>query len=274
MPDLRALPGAVRRRLAAPILRALGGARDRSVFDLEDRVRALEAEWRRYRDDLVAASFHRDLPLYHQARFGGDPAEIRRQCEGLIEPFRGRQRVLDIGCGRGIFLALMRDQGIGGYGIDLDDRMLEECRRAGLDARPGDALAHLGGLPAGSLDGIFARHLAEHLLPGELVRLVHECRRVLRPGAPIVMVAPDPATLTVGAHSFWLDPQHVRPLPSALLAFYAEIAGLTDIEVRTSSPSETRLSAEAQASSEDLRLIDRTLFGDRDYAVLARAPSA
>lgn len=255
------------------MLRAIGGAREGSVAELERRIAALEAQWRRYRDDLVAAGFHQDLSLYHSARFGGDPKEIRQQCAALIGEFRGRKRVLDLGCGRGIFLELMRDEGIGGYGVDVDERLLEEARRSGLDARKGDALEHVASVATGSLDGIFARHLAEHILPGELVRLVHDCRRVLSPGAPCVMITPDPGTLSVGAHTFWLDPQHVRPVPRELLEFYFKLAGLERVEVRTSSPSPTRLSGEGALPAADRELLDRTLFGDRDYAVIGRAPA-
>jgi hypothetical protein len=58
-----------------------------------------------------------------------------------------------------------------------------------------------------------ARHLAEHILPGELVTILRLCRRVLAPGSPVVFVTPNPATLTVGAHTFWTDPGHLRPIP-------------------------------------------------------------
>jgi SAM-dependent methyltransferase len=190
-----------------------------------------------------------------------------------VDLFNGRRRVLDLGSGRGIFLQLLRDKGIGGYGVDLDPRMVAQAREKGLEAHEVDALTHLRQVEAGSVDGLYARHLAEHILPGELVEILRACRRALAPGAPLVFVTPNPETLTVGAHTFWNDPQHMRPIPSDLFKFYLEVEGFTDVEVRTFEPSERRLREDGDANRrENIKLLNETLFGDRDYAVIGYAP--
>jgi len=122
--------------------------------------------------------------------------------------------------------------------------------------------------------GCFARHVAEHILPGELVSVLRECRRVLRPGSPVVMITPNPATLGVGAHTFWLDPSHLRPIPPELFRFYLEVEGFTGVEVRTFEPTAERLDENVPegAIRENVRLLNRTLFGDRDYAVIGHTP--
>ena len=129
-------------------------------------------------------------------------------------------------------------------------------------------------LPDRAIDGIYARHIAEHVLPGELVSMLREARRVLAPGAPLVFVTPNVATLTVGAHSFWLDPSHVRPIPPELFRFYLEVEGFVDVDVRTFEPSEKRLSEKVTDATvrENVKLLNETLFGDRDYAVVGHAP--
>src|SRR2546426_12107055 len=62
---------------------------------------------------MSAATLH---SVYFQARFGGDEPVIRRQSQAFLDLFTGRKRVLDLGSGRGVFLELLRDNGIGGGG--------------------------------------------------------------------------------------------------------------------------------------------------------------
>jgi len=251
--------------------RALVDLRDRPNPGFDERLRHLEAELSRFRRDLVAADLH---SVYFQARFGGDEPVVRAQSERFLELFRGRHRVLDLGSGRGTFLQLLRDHGIGAYGVDLDERMVETARSRGLDVVSGDAAQHLEGLHDHAVDGLYARHLAEHILPGELVRILRLCRRVLAPGSPLVFVTPNPATLSVGAHTFWLDPGHVRPIPPDLFRFYLEVEGFEDVQVVTFEPTEGRKLADAgdEATRENFRALNQTLFGDRDYAVIGRTP--
>jgi SAM-dependent methyltransferase len=235
------------------------------------RLGRLERDWKEWREREVAANLH---SVYFQARFGGDEPVIRRQSEAFVDLFKGRRRVLDLGSGRGIFLQLLKDRGIGGYGVDLDPRMVAQAREKGLEAHEAEALAHLQEVEAGSVDGLYARHLAEHILPGELVEILRACRRALAPGAPLVFVTPNPRTLTVGAHTFWMDPQHLRPIPPDLFKFYLEVEGFTDVDLRTFEPTEKRLSEDVPAGPirENVKLLNETLFGDRDYAVIGRAP--
>src|SRR5437899_9729771 len=156
------------------------------------RLERLEREWKEWREQEVAANLH---SVYFQARFGGDEPVIRRQSEAFAELFAGRKRVVDLGCGRGIFLGLMRDKGVGAYGVDLDPRMVEQCAERGLECIEADALDHLRSLPDRAIDGTYRRHIAEPGLPGELVSMLREARRVLAPGAPLVFVTPNVATL-------------------------------------------------------------------------------
>jgi O-antigen chain-terminating methyltransferase len=152
--------------------------------------------------------------------------------------------------------------------------MVAQSREKGLEAHEVDALTHLRQIEAGSVDGLYARHLAEHILPGDLLEILLASRRALAPGSPIVFITPNPKTLTVGAHTFWMDPQHLRPIPPDLFKFYLEVNGFTDVELRTFEPTEQRLNEDVPAGAirENVKLLNETLFGDRDYAVIGRAP--
>jgi len=238
-----------------------------------ERLARLEREWQRRKEHEVASNLH---SVYFQARFGGDEPVIRTQSEQFIELFRARRRVLDLGCGRGIFLELLRDRDIGGYGVDIDPKMAAGCREKGLEAFEADALAHLESLPPGSIDGVYARHIAEHVLPGDLVAILRALRRALAPGSPLVFVTPNAASLSVTGHSFWLDPSHMRPIPPELFTFYLEVEGFMRVSIRTFEPSERRLNEQLtdQRARENAQLLNETLFADRDYAVIASQPVA
>lgn len=254
------------------VLRALQDLDERSERKLESRVRRLEEASRRRERDEVAANL--DL-TYFAATFSGTEDVIREQAAQFVPIFRGRKRVVDLGSGRGTFLALMKEHGVGAYGVDLDASMIEHCRSRGLEAYHAEAEAHLRGLGDRSIDGVFAAHFAEHVQPGALVEVLRQCLRVLEPGAPIVMATPNVRTLTVGAHTFWLDPSHRRPIPPELFKFYLEVEGFKEVEVRTYARGETRLDLRAGegAMRKNLELLDDALFGDRDYAVIGRTPS-
>ncbi len=238
-----------------------------------ERLTRLEREWQRWREHEVAANLH---SVYFQARFGGDEPVVRRQSEAFVDLYKGKKRVLDLGCGRGTFLELLRDREIDGYGIDLDPLMVAHCRERGFEVFEADALAHLESLPAGAIDGVYARHIAEHVLPGDLVAMLRALHRVLTPGAPVVFVTPNVSSLSVGAHTFWMDPSHLRPIPPDLFKFYLEVEGFKRVEIRTFEPNETRLREDLSdpGARENAKLLNQTLFGDRDYAVVGQQPWA
>jgi len=147
--------------------------------------------------------------------------------------FDGRHRVLDVGCGRGIFLDLLRSAGHEPIGVDGNASAVAECRAQGFkEVAEADALAFLDARArAGeTFDGVFASHLIEHLPGPEGIRLIAACAAVLAPGGRLVIVTPNAANLDVLTRTFWLDPTHVRPYPRALIEAVLEECGLHVVE--------------------------------------------
>ncbi|MCW2607911.1 MAG: hypothetical protein JWO60_2604 [Frankiales bacterium] len=139
--------------------------------------------------------------------------------------------VLELACGRGELLELLRDAGVAAEGVDLDEGMVDAAQAAGLQVTLGDALADLAARPDDSLQGVFSAHFVEHLEPDVLERMVAESARVLVPGGVFVAATPNTGCVSVMGYDFWRDPTHVRPYEPRLLAFYCAKAGLEVLEL-------------------------------------------
>ena len=171
-------------------------------------------------------------------------------------------RLADLGCGRGEWLQLARNEGWQGQGVDSDEGMLAACREASLDVRQGDAVEFLRGMAPASVGVVSAFHVAEHLPFETLQALVADSLRVLAPGGLLVLETPNPENLVVGTSAFYMDPTHVRPLPPLLLAFAAEYAGFARVA--------TLRLHEGIADGRPAELIDVLAGVSPDYAIVAQ----
>jgi SAM-dependent methyltransferase/exonuclease VII small subunit len=213
--------------------------------------------------------------------FRGSSEDIARQLRDYVPIFAGASDVLDIGCGRGEFLALLRESGVSARGIDLNDAMVAVCREKGFDAKKADALSYLRGLPAGSLGGLFAAQVVEHLEPAYLTRLLEAAFDVLRPGAPIVLETINPACWFAFFESYIRDITHVQPLHPDTLKFLLIASGFQQIEIRYRAPypeheklqplpASTALGDSADTLNANVEKLNRLLFTHLDYAAIAR----
>jgi len=172
---------------------------------------------------------------------------------------------LDLGCGRGEWLELLKEQRVSAEGIDLDDDMLSACRAQGLKVATGDAVAYLQSLPSNSRSVISGFHIAEHLSLDDLKILVEESLRVLKPAGLLILEAPNTENLVVGTSSFYLDPTHQRPLPSQLLTFLTDYFGFARSKLlRLQEPALLR------DESTPVSLFNVLSAVSPDYAVIAQ----
>lgn len=160
---------------------------------------------------------------------GADPQLARTGLSHYV-PHLQRGPVLELACGRGELLGLLREAGVEARGVDLDEGMVQAARAAGLQVELGDALTALRGTADAGLQGVVSAHFVEHLHPDQLQELVSESARVLAPGGTLVLATPNAACLSVIGHDFWRDPTHVRPYDPQLLAFLCARAGLDVVE--------------------------------------------
>jgi O-antigen chain-terminating methyltransferase len=199
-------------------------------------------------------------------RFRGPEEYVKKGQRFYLPYFAGRHEVLDIGCGRGEFLELMREAGVPARGIDLGQESVDLCRHKGLRAELADLFPYLADLPESSLDGIFSAQVVEHLPPERLPEMIRLAASRLERDGVLAIETPNPECLAIFASHFYLDPTHTRPVPHALLAFYMEEFGLGLIEVHRLSPAVESMPALA-GLPEDFR---EAFFGGLDYAIVGR----
>ncbi len=206
-------------------------------------------------------------PLDYQAfseRFRGSEEHVKANQQFYVGRFHGQ--VLDLGCGHGEFLEVMRADGVAAKGIDQSGESVAYCREKDLDVEKADLFAYLDAEADKSLDGIFSSQVVEHL-PGDRIPLmIRLCAEKLRSGGLLAIETPNPACLAIFATHFYLDPTHVRPVPSELLAFYMREHGLGSVEVVPRFPA-----VDSFPELAELPQGFRTrFFGGLDYVIFAR----
>jgi SAM-dependent methyltransferase len=168
--------------------------------------------------------------------FRGSDAAIAERLRQYLPLFAGAGDVVDIGCGRGEFLAALNGAGVRARGVDANGEMAATARARGLDVVHGDALAFAEALPPESIGGAIATQVVEHLEPSYLLRLIDALARALRPNAPIVIETINPACWLAFFSSYIRDFTHVRPLHPETLQYLLRAHGFSRVELRYSAP--------------------------------------
>jgi len=223
--------------------------------------------------------------LGFEDQFRGSQDEIRGRLQEYLPIFAGASDVLDLGCGRGEFLALLREQGTTARGLDTNRAMVDTCRDRGLDAAEGDGLTYLRSLPNGSLGGLIATQVVEHLEPRYLSDLLDAAFDKLRPGSAIVLETINPACWVAFFESYIRDITHVQPIHPETLKYLLVASGFGQVDLRflapypeadklqaLTRPADTTLADWAETINANVDKINRLLFTWLDYAAIGHRP--
>lgn len=124
--------------------------------------------------------------MYDSARYAlanrWDPAHLRT-VERVLDLAPG-DRVLEVGCGRGHLVKRLREQQIDAVGIDLNPAAATHAVSEGVQRMDATDLT----FQDASFDAVVSMHAIEHI--PELDAALAEMVRVVRPGAPILLVYP------------------------------------------------------------------------------------
>lgn len=171
---------------------------------------------------------------------------------------------IDIGCGRGEWIELLKDYGINSIGVDFDTGMLEACYTLSLNVQESNGIEYIKNQPDASASIISAFHVVEHISFDDLHILIKESHRVLKEGGLLILETPNPENIKVSTESFYLDPTHSTPIPSLLLSFATEYYGFSRNKI-------IRLQEDKELHTLNTINIDQVISGvSPDYAVVAQ----
>ncbi len=163
---------------------------------------------------------------YEAYAFGNrDHVLLYRMQVPLVQHFQGCRRVLDIGCGTGIFLEALRRHGVDATGVDRNMLSVSYARGLGHRVIVSDVLDYLD-RTRDTFDGVYCSHFVEHLPIEAVDRLIFLVSKILEPNGIALFVFPDPESIRSQLLGFWRDPEHVRFYHPDLIAMIGETHGL------------------------------------------------
>jgi SAM-dependent methyltransferase len=130
---------------------------------------------------------------------------------------------VDLGCGRGEFLQILRETGIASLGVDINADVLRRLRADGFAVVEQDILAFLESEQR-MFSGASMLQVAEHLTPAAIERILALLAKRLLPGALLIIETPNPLSPFALA-VFHTDPTHVSPIPPERMRYSIEAAG-------------------------------------------------
>lgn len=241
-----------------------------------------------------ATAFAPSLDAYKyvgfEDQFRGAQDVIRARQETYVPYFAGAPGdVLDVGCGRGEFIDLLRSHGISVRGIDLNHEMAEVCRARGLNVEEADAVGYLSSLPDSSLGGLFAAQVVEHLEPAYLLKFLELAFVKLQPGATLVLETLNPACWMAFFESYIRDITHKWPLHPETLKYLVTASGFLQVDIEFRSPvapddrlkpielpqgADLAIRDLAETFNSNVEKLNARIFTFMDYAVVARKTGA
>jgi SAM-dependent methyltransferase len=181
------------------------------------------------------------------------PAFVLGRLEETVssfEPYRMRNRWLDVGCGIGTLLRAVQNRGWDATGTEVAPAAVESVRAAGMDARLG-VLGDLD-LPEAGFDVVSMVEVIEHVPDPD--SLVADARRLLRPGGALYITTPNGRSLSarmLGARwSVVTPPDHLQLFSVSGLHATLARAGLVVRSVATNGINPYELAAGLRSGRE------------------------
>jgi len=163
---------------------------------------------------------------------------------------------LDIGCGRGEFLKLLKSANIPAKGLEINKYRFRQLKNQGLDIVHEDANSFLKTAENNSLIGISAFQVIEHLTIDYLRRFINLAYKKLQANGVIIIETLNSKNV-LSLSSFHLDFTHTKLYPPETITFVLQYFGFIDISLIYLSPS-----------PKDFRTNNYPEFNYREYAII------
>ena len=184
---------------------------------------------------------------------------------------------MDLGCGRGEWLELLKSIGANPVGVDLNENTVSLCRKKVLNVVQDDLFQYLEAQEDNSLDGITAIQVVEHITPVQLVQLTQLCYRKLKFGGHIIFETQNPAVVYTMTTYFLVDPTHIRPVHPTWAKYVLEDAGFSNVTLDYpeyawvtdgSIPPLDMPNSDTASFNQKIEFLNNMLYGSTDYAVI------
>jgi 2-polyprenyl-3-methyl-5-hydroxy-6-metoxy-1,4-benzoquinol methylase len=190
--------------------------------------------------------------------FRGPEELIRKRQRIYLAELRGHEPVVDLGCGRGEMLDLLKEANIAASGVDNDAGMVRHTTGKGHQVEKRDLLDYLTAQPDGSIGALFSAQVIEHLSFEQLLQFLTLAIRKLKPGGVLIAETVNPHSHRA-LKTFYVDLTHNKPIfPEVLVALCRQFR-YAEAVVRFPCGEGT---------------FEHDRLWEGEYAVIARTPAA
>ena len=214
-------------------------------------------------------------------QFRGPEGIVKERQQIYLGYLNKQKSVLDIGCGRGEFLELLRDSGIKAFGVDSNLEMVNRCKDKGLNVELGDAIEYLDNFK-GSLGNVFLSMIVEHLDFKDIYRIIKAAWEKMEKDSVIIIETINPNSFYAQSRAYVIDPTHVNLLSPETLSYTFQKIGFRNLRIiyKSPVPKEQRLKLINEVGkdkelrmvidkiNDDLKLLDGIIFGNLEYAIM------
>jgi len=211
-------------------------------------------------------SYFDNFYLLFEDKFRGSKEIVKEKLKIYLQYIKNQDFVLDIGCGRGEWLELLKENNINSKGIDINQKAINTLQKNNFNVINIDAIKYLQSQKNQTIPAITAFHIIEHFNFEDLLIFLQESFRVLTKQGIIILETPNPKNLGVGACNFYTDPTHKNPLPPHLTKFLLEFVGFKSVQIIPTQKFENiKLQDKALQN-----FVDEWINQSEDYAVIGK----